>query len=51
MKPNRLEILQNIKNSGEKFHQPTPPPAPQYNGGGMNLRVRLAVYATRLHGG
>ena len=30
---------------------PSTPPAPQYNGGGMNLRVRLAVYATRLHGG
>ena len=37
----RFEILQHIKNSGEGFHQPAPPPP--YHGGNMDLRVRSRV--------
>ena len=38
---NRFKILQHIKNSGEGFHQPPPPPL--YHGEAMNLLVRPRV--------
>ena len=41
---NRFKILQDIKNSGEGFHQtPPPPPPPLYHGEAMNLLVRPRV--------